>query len=484
MALVLSAVGQQSTLLISFVTIAIISRLLTPEEYGVFAIASTLTLVATELRSFGINQFLVREPKLDQSHLGTALGMMMVLCWSLAALLALSTPSIVDFYDKPGLRPVLLIIAASFLLAPAATVQFAFLLREMRFGAILRIRIATSMSVALTSIGLVLAGWSYVGLAMGTLVGSVVELVSITIATRKENLLVRPSLSRWREMAGFGVVTTGAGLMSRASRGAPDLIIGKIGTMAAVGLFSRGLGLMAFLEKLILKAVRPIILPHLSAVKRGGGNVGEAYLQCVRLYGAVAVPLFALAALLSAELIVLFFGDQWAPAAPVASVLAGAAILQSVHAFLGAALIAVSCERLMLVKEGVLLVARYLAVALSAPSGIEAVAAALTLSSVVDVVLCTVLASRSLGLPATRIARAALHNAALALPCWLAGLVALRYGPEEGRLLERILVASATTGFVWLIAARLLRHEIWNVVADVGGDALARLRSGWRTDGG
>jgi O-antigen/teichoic acid export membrane protein len=60
-ALLLSAIARYGSFAISFVTIALVSRLLSPEEIGIFSISATLIALSQFMRLFGIHSFIIRE---------------------------------------------------------------------------------------------------------------------------------------------------------------------------------------------------------------------------------------------------------------------------------------------------------------------------------------------------------------------------------------------------------------------------------------
>jgi len=262
-ALLFNFITQQSSLIISFVAIAVIARFITPAEIGVFAITNVLVVMVLEIRSFGVNQYLVREPSLSKETIGTAMGIMLITCWILAFITITSAPFVADFYGEPDIRNLLWIMAATFFIAPFASIPYAMMVREVRFDLLFRIRIISDSVRAITGIALVIMGYSYYGLAWSVLASAVVEFVVISYYDRSRSLY-KPSLSDWRNVIGFGANSSGAGLMTRVTESLPDLVLGKLTSMADVGYFSRGLGLMNFLDQLASKAVRPIMLPYLS----------------------------------------------------------------------------------------------------------------------------------------------------------------------------------------------------------------------------
>ncbi|HEX4940841.1 MAG TPA: oligosaccharide flippase family protein, partial [Candidatus Kapabacteria bacterium] len=64
-AILYSVLNQYSLQIISFISVAVLARLLTPDQIGVFAVATSIAFLAIEIRSFGVSEFLVREKAVD-----------------------------------------------------------------------------------------------------------------------------------------------------------------------------------------------------------------------------------------------------------------------------------------------------------------------------------------------------------------------------------------------------------------------------------
>ena len=58
-------------MLVSYVLIA---RLLTPEEIGIYSVATALIAIGQVVRDFGIGNFLIQEKELTKAHVRTAFG--------------------------------------------------------------------------------------------------------------------------------------------------------------------------------------------------------------------------------------------------------------------------------------------------------------------------------------------------------------------------------------------------------------------------
>ncbi len=110
---------------------------------------------------------------------------------------------------------------------------------------------------------------------------------------------------------GVGILISLGRTLAMVSQHSGDLILGRMAQMSTVGFYSRGLGLITFIQNLLVNSVGPTVLPHLSQVNRSGGSVAAAYSNAIALVGAFTFPVFAVVNLAAGPMINALFGDQW-----------------------------------------------------------------------------------------------------------------------------------------------------------------------------
>src|SRR5579863_8444479 len=101
-ALAMSAVARIGSSVIGFVSVMILSRLLTPTETGIFSVSAAMITLAHALREFGITSYINQERELTSERIATTLGIAIAIGWTIAAvLLAISGPA-AQWYSQPG----------------------------------------------------------------------------------------------------------------------------------------------------------------------------------------------------------------------------------------------------------------------------------------------------------------------------------------------------------------------------------------------
>ena len=95
---------------------AILARLLSPAEIGVYSIAAVLTGLAQVFRDLGTGQLLVARRELSTQEQRALLTIALAMGWGLALLIGCLAGPMAAFYRQPELRTVLHILLLNFLL--------------------------------------------------------------------------------------------------------------------------------------------------------------------------------------------------------------------------------------------------------------------------------------------------------------------------------------------------------------------------------
>jgi O-antigen/teichoic acid export membrane protein len=475
-AIVYSSATRYVMRLIGLISTMVVARLLTPDEIGTFAIASAIVMVISEFRLLGAGAYLVREAELNIQKLRAALGLTILISWGMGGALVIASPWVADFYELAPITTLFRILAVSFFLAPYISIPTAMLTRTFQFRSLFVIRLMASLSGLASTVTLIHLGYSYYALAWGYTINVVVEFLAIQLL-RPKGVPWLPSWAGMKPIAGLGIYSSIAGILSKTVVTAPDMIIGKMGTPAQVGLFSRGLGLIEFLSQTLFMGIGPVAMPYLAETKRTGGDLRWAYIRASSLLGGMLWPVLAVASVASLPIIRLFFGDQWDAAAPLASALAMWAMLRSVHWFANDLLITAHHERWMVCKEMILVSTLVFSIISAVPSGLEKIAMAFVFVGILECVLVSFLLYFKVNLSITRLAVAWIPNVAVALLCygttWCIGQFISFESPEYWK---PVLAIAAILPPVWLISLKVCGHPLYLEMAKLVESGFSRLR--------
>ena len=368
-----SFVGQYVTVFIQFLSSLILARILTPKEVGVYSVAVVLVGFAHVFRDFGVTNYLIQERDLTPNKIRTAIGVTLMLSWSLAAVLLVLSPFAGGFYSEPDLGQVVAVLAMNFLLIPFSSPAIACLRRDMHFDRVATVSIASAATGATASIVLALFGVGVISLAWGALTQAITTF-ALAQAFRPRHAPRWPRFKKLRSVLSFGGKATAAGMLAEAGLGATDLIAGRVLGFAAVGFYSKAWGTASLFNLLVSNAAGPVLQSALALGHRSGHSTKDAYLKALDLAVPLAWTFYGYAAFMAEPLVHLLFGSQWGQTVPILQILCVAFLLQALTLFSGQALLAMGQVDKFLRLQLIVQPARVLATLLAGQISIQAIA--------------------------------------------------------------------------------------------------------------
>lgn len=457
----LAAVDNYVSVALQVVGTAVMARLLTPQEVGVFAVAAVLSTIAGSMRHFGVPEFLIQAPTLDRATLRAAAGVSLVVSWSFGVALNLAGPLMQRWYGVDGIAAVLHVLSISFFLTPFAAVSLACLRRELRMAPIFASNLAGSVSGFVVGISLAATGHGALSMAWAATAAAAASVL-VGLIARPRSVPLQPSLRGARPVFSFGRHASGVYLFGQAGASLPDAIVGKLEGVTAAAHFSRANGLVELFNRLLLQSFWPVIGPLFAQRAREQGELRSAYLTASAYLTGVAWPLLITMSLLSYPAIRLFYGAQWTDSVPLAQVLCMAAAVAVTHHLAKDALLAVgevkACSRLQLQVHALRLGGLCLGLAFS----VHAACWGVVLGAVGGVVLTQRALHRATGITAGEMARVVAGSARVALLAPLPTLALVLLVPPGESNFWGVAIAGAVLSVTgWLVALRLLRHPLW-----------------------
>jgi len=155
-----------------------------------------------------------------------------------------------------------------------------------------------------------------------------------------------------------------------------DVIIGRFIGTAAVGQYRTAWRTVELISQGVIMPFTQVALPTLGRLQDDLPAFRKAYLRITSVCSAVAVPAIVGFAVVAPDAIPLVFGDQWAPAAPVAQVLGLMAVPFTHNRFAAPALATLGRYAILARLSTLQLVLTIVMSIAAAPYGLVAVAGA------------------------------------------------------------------------------------------------------------
>lgn len=442
----------------------VMSRLLTPAETGVFAVAAVFAAFASTFRDFGVAEYLIQEKEVNAQVIRAALAVNIAISWAMGLLLFFGAPLVADFYRNQGVAEVMRVQAVNFLLIPFGAVTFANFRRQLDFRPIFIAGVWSGLVTFIVGTLCALAGMGYMSLAWSSLAG-----VVVTVGV---SMWFRPAgFPRWPGMAGvgrvvqFGKFASGIYIFGQIGRGAPEMIIGRAQDLVGVAMFSRGYGLVELFNRSVLNAISTVCLPYFAKNNREHGSVVQGYLKSVSYITVIGWPFLAFTGLAAFAIIRIFYGSQWDAAVPLAQILCLVGAVDLVHYFAKEALIATGAVRRSNSLQIGLQSARIAGLLAVIPFGLQGACFGLLAAALAGWALSQWNLNRELGFRLAEVVKCCLPSAAITAVALapVAGWVAFE-PVSELNYIRMVLIGGALTIAAWLCLLRIFGHPLWTEI--------------------
>lgn len=453
--MVLRGLGLFSTL--------ILVRLLSPEDFGVVAVAAAMLTLLEMLTATGFGLALIRMPSPEPRHYDTAFTLTVLR----GVLIAVGLVSLADLQaaliGDARVADVMWVIALTALLQSFESIRMVDLQREFKFDRLMGYNVFQKvLGIAIT---LPLAFWlrNYWALVLAAPIGRLAVLpLSYWLAPYRPRL----SLAAWREMFNFSKWLLLGNVCSFFDTQSMNWIVGRFEGVTAVGLYQVAYQIAALPVSEIAAPIRQPIYAGFARVYHDLAALRQQFMTGLELQWVVILPMSVGVALTSQELTLLFLGDRWVALVPLMPLVALFALFDGLGQYTHNVFIVLHRQALFVATFFGAVLVRIAATAYGAAHhGLSGAAWAMLATSVLNTILWQAQAGRLMQLSVSALLHAlwrgalavlAMAGTVLALPPDLGPVLGLGAWPVVTSLLLKTglgaLVFAASILLLWRLA--------------------------------
>jgi O-antigen/teichoic acid export membrane protein len=306
-----SSAGELATKVIQPIFFLVMTRLLTPEDYGVMAAALMVISFAQVLWEAGLGKALIQRQTDIILAANVAFWINVVMAIVFAILLFLSSELIaVSLFHDQRVTLVLQIMTLQIILGSLSSIHTSLLQKEMQFNQLFWVRLATVVVPGLFSIPLAIYGFSYWAIVVGTLIGQASQAIALWYMCRwRPTLTFNVPIAK--ELIRFGFWVTLTGLLVWFYLWADSFVVGAFLGTEELGLFRTANMFVLMSFDMLFAPLLPVMYSYFSSKIQDINKVGIGALAVVRSISLIAIPLSFLLFVLSDQVSDLFFGEKW-----------------------------------------------------------------------------------------------------------------------------------------------------------------------------
>jgi O-antigen/teichoic acid export membrane protein len=299
---------------LNLVSIMVLARLLTPRDFGLYAMVTTIMGYVIIFKDAGLSTATVQREGITHAQVSNLFWINVALSGALSLLLAATSPLVAWFYREPRLVPITLILSSTFFLSGLTIQHTALLNRQMRFTALAFIQIASMLTGVVIGIGMAWLGYRYWALVFSNLV-----TIAVTVPLTWWAIPWRPQLPSRGTGTGslvrFGTSMAGGGYIYAVAKGTDSMLVGRFYGADSIGLYTRAAALLNRPLEQFLYPISSVFIPALSRVQMQPERYRRTFLQVYESMALVSFLFTGLLFALSHPLTLVVLGPRWEKAA-------------------------------------------------------------------------------------------------------------------------------------------------------------------------
>jgi O-antigen/teichoic acid export membrane protein len=449
------AAGDWVSQLLSWASLLVVVRLLTPADFGIAAMAVILLPYLRYLGEFGIPRTIINMRDLtdDQiAQLNTVGGLLGIGCFVIAALLA---KPFAMFFRTPALTLVVMITCLALITDGFRAVSEGLLCKEMRFGLLAWFEAIRAIVAAIATLTLAFLHFGYWALVWGNLLASFTR--SALILGARPHAFARPRLECIRAALRFGRHVMVSMVALNSYQRLDNLTAGRVLGQTALGFYGMAWTLANVPIEKVTSLVTTVIPSYLAAVQDDAAALRRYVRTLSEAIALLTFPATIGLGLVAHQLVPIVLGPKWNGMIVPLEVLSLYAGFRSVMALVPKVLTAVGNPRYVMWNDLAALVVLPIAFFVGSHWGTGGIAWAWVIAYPIVVVPLYRKTFRAIGMPLREYLRA-LRPALEGVLAMTAAVLAVKWLFHPARIVP-LLIAEIIIGTAAYAAMLLLFHR-------------------------
>lgn len=305
-----TAVAKYSGILISLIVTAILSRMLTPDDFGTIAVAMVFIAFFSILSDIGISTAIVQKKELNPQDLSSIFSLTLYFALVSAILFFVASSFISAGYGEPVLNNICRLLSIHLFFSIANIVPNGLLRKDKAFKFIAYRTLTVQLLGGALAIFAVFQGFGIYALLVAPLFSSLTIFV-ISYLKNRIPFSFQIRLASIQKIFSYSIFQFLFNLINYFSRNLDVLLIGKYLGTNSLGFYEKSYRLMMLPLSNITYVFSAAIHPVFSDYQNNVNYIAKAYLKLIKLLAFIGFPLSVFLFFDARELIFLLFGAQW-----------------------------------------------------------------------------------------------------------------------------------------------------------------------------
>ena len=337
---------------ISFFRIAIIARILSPLQFGLFGIASLMLSMIEVITEIGINVILLQIKEKIDEYINTAWIISIIRGILIFFIIFISSFIMVQFFNAADAIYLIMLISLVPLIRGFINPAIIKFQKDLLFEKEFYYRTAIFFVESIVTITLVMLLQSPSALIWGLIAGAFFEVIISFYFIRPipkiifNYVIARHIISRgkWMNMTS---------IFSYFFQNGDNIAVGRIIGISALGIYEMAYKIAMLPITEISNVIVRVTFPVYLRIADDKARMRKAYFQSLLLAAVVSVPIGLIFIIFPQDIIKIILGQKWLVAAPVFQVLAIVGVIQAIMGDSGAIFLANKKQEYTTINTGI-----------------------------------------------------------------------------------------------------------------------------------
>lgn len=309
-------------MILSFLFLAILARLLSPVDFGLFGMVLIFAGLAEMIGKLAVGPAVVQRLELTDRHTETGLTLVMAIGVILAVVLWLLAPQIGWVLDEPKVPRLLRTLSVVLIINSVGVIPEHLLRRDLRFKNLAAADFLSELvGYGLTTLFLATYGFGVWALVWGTIMRRLVHVAAVFVG-KPLPLRFRLRIHEAKELLQYGSALTLVGFFNFIGQRAGYFVVGRWLGATSLGFYTQAHRLTSVPFEAFSLTLLNVLFPAMSARQKKVDRLQTVYLSGMEMMSLSVVPASVAVCVSAQDIVVVVLGRQWVAIAPILQVLA------------------------------------------------------------------------------------------------------------------------------------------------------------------
>ena len=321
-----SVIMRWSLKFLGLFNVAILARLLSPDDYGVVAMATITYGIITLFVDFGAGMLVIRAEKVTDELLNAAWTAKILQGIILCLLLLLLTPLFIQFFNNAILADIMVFYAIAAFISGFDNIGVFLFRKNLQYKKDFDLEVWSKVSAVVVTIAFALWFKNYWALVYGHIASAVIRLILTYV---KHPFRPRLHIKGVKPFLLFSVSLVAINIGKYTSQNISILVGGRLLATEALGVLHVAANFSAIFTQEIMLPVARAMFPQYAKLKHDPHALNRAYLGVLSALALVLFPVGVGVSVVATELVTIILGDKWLATVELVHWLAIAGILRA-----------------------------------------------------------------------------------------------------------------------------------------------------------